>query len=156
MPFFTPISDRGVTLPRVEAGSPHSGAPKKAWLVVYTAPRHEKFVQAQLIAKQIQSFLLSIRPYDVGKTWFGGRSSTRFFRVMSSSGLMRTSGFRYFRLQASYTSWETASHRYPSMIMRCRPFASVLNADRLRPIPFYARARRFALNAVRSREYGDM
>jgi transcription antitermination factor NusG len=57
MPFFTPVSDRGGTLPRVEAGAPHSGAPKKTWLVVYTAPRHEKFVQVQLIAKQIQSFL---------------------------------------------------------------------------------------------------
>jgi transcription antitermination factor NusG len=34
--------------------SKSSGA---AWYAAYTEPRHEKFVQAQLVAKQIQSFL---------------------------------------------------------------------------------------------------
>jgi len=52
-----PVSDRGVTRPRVESNAIHSDASRKTWFAVYTAPRHEKFVQAQLIAKQIQSFL---------------------------------------------------------------------------------------------------
>jgi transcription antitermination factor NusG len=44
-------------MPRGEASAIHSNASRKTWFAVYTAPRHEKFVQAQLIAKQIQSFL---------------------------------------------------------------------------------------------------
>ena len=52
-----PVSDRGVTKPRIEASTIYPNASKKAWFAVYTAPRHEKFVQAQLVAKQIQSFL---------------------------------------------------------------------------------------------------
>jgi transcriptional antiterminator NusG len=52
-----PVSDRGVTMPRVEASANQSSASGKKWYAVYTAARHEKFVQAQLTAKQIQSFL---------------------------------------------------------------------------------------------------
>ena len=52
-----PVSDRGVAKPRVGSNGIHSDASRKTWFAVYTAPRHEKFVQAQLIAKQIQSFL---------------------------------------------------------------------------------------------------
>jgi transcription termination/antitermination protein NusG len=53
----SPVSDRGETKPRVEATAIHLNVSKKKWFAVYTAARHEKFVQAQLIAKQIQSFL---------------------------------------------------------------------------------------------------
>ena len=35
----------------------HPQIARKRWFAAYTAPRHEKFVQAQLVAKQIQSFL---------------------------------------------------------------------------------------------------
>jgi transcription antitermination factor NusG len=52
-----PVSDRGVTKPRVEATPIYPGTSRKTWFAVYTAPRHEKYVQAQLVAKQIQSFL---------------------------------------------------------------------------------------------------
>jgi transcription antitermination factor NusG len=52
-----PVSDRGETKPRVEASTIHSNVFKKKWYAVYTSARHEKFVQAQLTAKQIQSFL---------------------------------------------------------------------------------------------------
>ena len=52
-----PVSDRGVTRLRVEASAVQPNASRKKWYAVYTAPRHEKFVQAQLTAKQIQSFL---------------------------------------------------------------------------------------------------
>jgi transcription termination/antitermination protein NusG len=52
-----PVSDRGVVRPRVEASAIHPSASKKKWYAVYTAARHEKFVQAQLTAKEIQSFL---------------------------------------------------------------------------------------------------
>jgi transcription antitermination factor NusG len=52
-----PVSDRGVTKPRVEATPIYPGPSKQTWFAVYTAPRHEKYVQAQLVAKQIQSFL---------------------------------------------------------------------------------------------------
>jgi transcription antitermination factor NusG len=41
----------------MEACDSHPRVSKKAWFAAYTAPRHEKFVQAQLTAKQIQSFL---------------------------------------------------------------------------------------------------
>jgi len=51
------VLDRGVTKPRVEATAIHPNVSKRKWFAVYTAARHEKFVQAQLIAKQIQSFL---------------------------------------------------------------------------------------------------
>lgn len=54
---YPPVSDRGLTKPCVEASAIDPDASKKSWLAVYTVPRHEKFVQAQLIAKQIQSFL---------------------------------------------------------------------------------------------------
>ena len=52
-----PVSDRGATKPRVEASAMYPSASTKTWFAVYTAARHEKFVQAQLVAKQIQSFL---------------------------------------------------------------------------------------------------
>jgi transcription antitermination factor NusG len=52
-----PVLDRGVTKPRAETSAIFPCASKRTWFAVYTAPRHEKFVQAQLIAKQIQSFL---------------------------------------------------------------------------------------------------
>jgi transcriptional antiterminator NusG len=52
-----PVSVRGATRPRVETIDGHASVAKKSWFAVYTAPRHEKFVQAQLVAKQIQSFL---------------------------------------------------------------------------------------------------
>ena len=54
---FPPASDRGVTLPSIEASRVFPQVSKKTWFAVYTAPRHEKFVQAQLTAKQVQSFL---------------------------------------------------------------------------------------------------
>ena len=46
-----PVSDRGATRPRGETSSIYPHAPKKTWFAVYTAPRHEKFVQTQLTAK---------------------------------------------------------------------------------------------------------
>jgi transcription antitermination factor NusG len=64
-----PVSDRGLTRPPVEAIDSHSKAGKKAWFAAYTAPRHEKFVQAQLVAKQIQSFLPL---YTVVRRWRNG------------------------------------------------------------------------------------
>jgi transcription antitermination factor NusG len=64
-----PVSDRGATKPRLEASNVFPGAPKKTWFAVYTAPRHEKFVQAQLIAKQIQSFLPL---YTITRRWKNG------------------------------------------------------------------------------------
>jgi transcription termination/antitermination protein NusG len=50
-------SGQGLTSPSTEANRIFPDAGKKTWFAVYTAPRHEKFVQAQLHAKQIQSFL---------------------------------------------------------------------------------------------------
>jgi transcription antitermination factor NusG len=64
-----PVSDRGLNLPPAEASHPVLNATKKAWFAVYTAPRHEKFVQAQLVAKQIQSFL---PVYPVLRRWKNG------------------------------------------------------------------------------------
>jgi transcription antitermination factor NusG len=52
-----PVSERGLNCPRVEAINSPLRVGKKAWFAAYTAPRHEKVVQAQLAAKQIQSFL---------------------------------------------------------------------------------------------------
>jgi transcriptional antiterminator RfaH len=43
-----PVSDRGLNSPPAEASHPVLNATKKAWFAVYTAPRHEKFVQTQL------------------------------------------------------------------------------------------------------------
>ena len=57
MLFVPSVSDRGETKPRVEASATHPSVSKKKWFAVYTAARHEKFVEAQLTAKQIQSFL---------------------------------------------------------------------------------------------------
>jgi transcription antitermination factor NusG len=56
-------------MPRVDASATYPSASKKAWFAVYTAPRHEKFVQAQLIAKQVQSFLPL---YTVVRQWRNG------------------------------------------------------------------------------------
>ncbi len=53
----SPVSGRGAMRPRVEPIDSHASVARKAWFAVYTAPRHEKFVHAQLTAKQIQSFL---------------------------------------------------------------------------------------------------
>jgi transcriptional antiterminator NusG len=52
-----PVSDRGATRPRDETSSIYPHASKKTWFAVYTASRHEKFVETQLTAKKIQSFL---------------------------------------------------------------------------------------------------
>jgi transcription termination/antitermination protein NusG len=52
-----PVSERRPSWPPVELGDSRPRVGKKAWFAAYTAPRHEKFVQAQLAAKQIQSFL---------------------------------------------------------------------------------------------------
>jgi transcription antitermination factor NusG len=52
-----PVTDRSSTATRFEANAIRNQAAHKAWFAVYTAPRHEKFVHAQLVAKQIQSFL---------------------------------------------------------------------------------------------------
>jgi hypothetical protein len=41
----------------VEESDSNPKARRRASLVAKTAPQHEKFVQARLIAKQIQSFL---------------------------------------------------------------------------------------------------
>jgi transcription antitermination factor NusG len=64
-----PVSERGLTWPHVELCDSHPKAGKKSWFAVYTAPRHEKFVQAQLTAKQIQSFLPL---YTVVRRWKNG------------------------------------------------------------------------------------
>jgi transcription antitermination factor NusG len=65
-----PVSDRSFQSSPVEA-SPIFSNPchKKTWFAAYTAPRHEKFVQAQLTAKQIQSFLPL---YAVVRRWKNG------------------------------------------------------------------------------------
>ena len=52
-----PVSKRALAWPPSEACDSHTRVSKKAWYAVYTAPRHEKSVQAQLTAKQIPSFL---------------------------------------------------------------------------------------------------
>jgi transcription antitermination factor NusG len=64
-----PVSDRGTTGPRGETSSIYPHASKKTWFAVYTAPRHEKFVQTQLTAKQIQSFLPL---YSAVRRWKNG------------------------------------------------------------------------------------
>jgi transcription antitermination factor NusG len=66
---FPPALDRGVTLPSIEASRVFPQVTKKTWFAAYTAPRHEKFVQAQLTAKQIQSFL---PVYSVARRWKNG------------------------------------------------------------------------------------
>ena len=63
-----PVLDRDMK-PPVEASLVSSKANKKTWFAAYTAPRHEKFVQAQLIAKQVQSFLPL---YTVVRRWKNG------------------------------------------------------------------------------------
>jgi transcription antitermination factor NusG len=63
------VSHRGVTLPPIEASRVFPQVTKKAWFAAYTAPRHEKFVQTQLVAKQIQSFL---PVYSVVRRWKNG------------------------------------------------------------------------------------
>lgn len=63
------VSDRGEAKLRVEASAPHSSVCKKKWFAVYTAARHEKYVQAQLKAKQIQSFLPL---YTTERRWKNG------------------------------------------------------------------------------------
>jgi transcription antitermination factor NusG len=65
----SPVSDRGFTKPCVEASTIHPGGSKKKWFAVYTAARHEKFVHAQLTAKQIQSFLPL---YTMVRRWKNG------------------------------------------------------------------------------------
>ena len=53
-----PASDRGFQSSPVQASRVFSDTSfKKTWFAVYTAPRHEKYVHAQLTAKRIQSFL---------------------------------------------------------------------------------------------------
>ena len=65
-----PVSDRSFQLSPVEASPVFSNpSHKKTWFAAYTAPRHEKFVQAQLTAKQIQSFLPL---YTVVRRWKNG------------------------------------------------------------------------------------
>jgi transcription antitermination factor NusG len=64
-----PVSKRGLTWPSVELCDSHPRVGKKAWFAAYTAPRHEKFVQAQLTAKQIQSFLPL---YTIVRRWKNG------------------------------------------------------------------------------------
>jgi transcription antitermination factor NusG len=66
---FPPASGRGAMLPSIEASRVFPHAAKKTWFAAYTAPRHEKFVQAQLTAKQIQSFLPL---YSVVRRWKNG------------------------------------------------------------------------------------
>jgi transcription antitermination factor NusG len=61
-----PVSERGLNRPRVEAIDGPLRVGEKAWYAAYTAPRHEKVVQAQLAAKQIQSFLPL---YTVVRRW---------------------------------------------------------------------------------------
>jgi Transcription termination factor nusG len=65
-----PVSERGSNRPRVEAIDGPLRVGKKAWYAAYTAPRHEKVVQAQLAAKQIQSFLPL---YTVVRRWSAAR-----------------------------------------------------------------------------------
>ncbi len=65
-----PVSDRGLQSSPVEASRVFSSpCHKKTWFAAYTASRHEKFVQAQLAAKQIQSFLPL---YTVVRRWKNG------------------------------------------------------------------------------------
>lgn len=52
-----PVTDRGVSSAPHPPNGIHPEAARKNWFAAYTSPRHEKFVQAQLVAKQIQSFL---------------------------------------------------------------------------------------------------
>jgi hypothetical protein len=66
---YPPLPNRGLTKPRVEASAIDPDASKKSRFAVYTAARHEKFVQAQLIAKQIQSFLPL---YATARRWKNG------------------------------------------------------------------------------------
>ena len=75
----------------------------------YTAPRHEKYVHAQLTAKRIQS---SPAPYTTIRQWksraFAGRFSIRFCRAMSSFASGPTKGFPCYRPRASCTLWQPA------------------------------------------------
>jgi transcriptional antiterminator NusG len=64
-----PVSDRGLSLPPIGASRVFPHVAKKTWFAAYTAPRHEKFVQTQLVAKQIQSFL---PVYSAVRRWKNG------------------------------------------------------------------------------------
>jgi Transcription termination factor nusG len=66
---YPPLSDRGLTKPRSETSAIYANASKKSWFAVCAAPSREEFVQAQLIAKQIRSFLLL---YATARRWKNG------------------------------------------------------------------------------------
>ena len=75
-----PVSDRGVTRPRVEASAVHPNASKKKWFAVYTAASPRK-VRPGAVDSQSKSnpSCLSTPTYDGGKTGFDGRFSIPLF-----------------------------------------------------------------------------
>jgi transcriptional antiterminator RfaH len=64
-----PASERGLLPPVPEANRLFSSLVKEAWFAVYTSPRHEKLVCAQLVAKDIPCFLPT---YKVVRRWKNG------------------------------------------------------------------------------------
>ncbi|MDT7816044.1 MAG: transcription termination/antitermination protein NusG [Acidobacteriaceae bacterium] len=113
------VSDRGLMRPLVGASDSHPKVVKRAWFAVYTISRHEKFVQAQLTAKQIQSFLPL---YKVERRWRNGvRREIQYplFPGYVFVCLGPVKRFRCFKHRVWSISWETVEHRYRSTIKRC-------------------------------------
>ena len=145
-----PVSDRGMTRPRVEASAMYPNASKKTWFAVYTAASSRKVCPGS-VGSQANPILPAClhRHTTVEERGSTGGPASRSFRVIFSSASMPTSGFRWFRPQASSISWVTAHHRYPSMIRRSMPSASVPNVHHSIRIPFRTR-RRHGLHQARS------
>ena len=119
-----PVSDRGLQLPPIEASRIFSMASKKNWFAVYTAPRHEKFVQAQLTAKQIQSFLPL---YSVVRRWKNGvRREIQHPLFPGYVFVCLDANERLPVLQTAGVVYivGNGTHLYLWMIRRCTPSAS--------------------------------
>ena len=143
-----PVSDRGLTRTPLEASGSHSNSSRKAWFAVYTAPRHEKFVQAQLIAKQIQSFLPL---YTVVRRW-RNRVQREIQYPLLPGYVFVCLGTR--RMASRAADFGRGLHRgervvthHRSTITRCTCSASVHNAHRLCRIRSYVRATWFVSGA---------
>ena len=102
---------------------PSGGA---AWYAAYTEPRHEKFVQAQLVSEQqCDRFYPSIRRYAGGTTAYGEVASTLSWLRLCLHGRLRPSSRRT-------DNW-SGLHRWEPHVTAAPPRSRGAGSHRRRP-----------------------
>ena len=95
-----PVSDRGFPSSSIEASRVFSNTcHKKAWFAAYTAPRHEKFVQAQGVelARRVDAVEIDVEEVDLRAVVLVNQGKGRAGNVVVRRGMQTLGNALYQR-----------------------------------------------------------